>query len=175
MAFDGIPWLHGLSHPRLSGENVLYERRGLALIAVSMGVFLIALDITIVGVTGPMLSKGLGATATEIQWAFDAFTVVLGGFVVLGGGLAERYGRKGFLQIGTAVFCSRSSRFGVCPKPGNSECRSRHLRTGRNRARYLIFGPESVPIEIATCSFRRQKIGQAGWTPEWAAPFEAPL
>ena len=118
MAFDGIPWLHGLSHPRLYGEDALYERRWLALIAVSMGVFLIALDITIVGVTGPMLSKGLGATATEVQWAFDAFTVVLGGFVVLGGGLAERYGRKGFLQVGVLVFAAGAAISGFAPNPG---------------------------------------------------------
>jgi EmrB/QacA subfamily drug resistance transporter len=117
MAFDGMPWVHFLPHPRFPEDAAPYERRWSALIAVSLGVFLIALDITIVGVTAPTLSKGLGATATQIQWAFDAFTVVLGGFVVLGGGLAERYGRKGFLQSGILVFATGATISAYAPTP----------------------------------------------------------
>ena len=117
MAFDGIPWMHWLPHPRFPDDAGPYERRWLALIAVSMGVFLIALDITIVGVAAPTLSAGLGATATQIQWAFDAFTVVLGGFVVFGSGLAERYGRKGFLQVGILVFGLGAAISAYAPTP----------------------------------------------------------
>ena len=118
MAFDAIPWVHWLPHPRFPEDAASYQRRWSALIAVSLGVFLIALDITIVGVTAPTLSKGLGATATQIQWAFDAFTVVLGGFVVLGGGLAERYGRKGCLQAGILVFAMGATISAYAPTPG---------------------------------------------------------
>ncbi len=118
MAFDGVPWLHWLPHPRFADDETPFERRWIALIAVSIGVFLIALDITIVGVVGPMLSAGLGATATQIQWTFDAFTVVLGGFVVLGGGLAERYGRKGFLQIGILIFALGATISAYAARPG---------------------------------------------------------
>ena len=99
-----LKWL-----PRFPADGSPYRHRWWALVAVSLGVFLIALDITIVGVTAPLLSKGLGATATQIQWAFDAYTVVLAGFVVLGGGLAERYGRKAIMQIGTVVFAAGSA------------------------------------------------------------------
>ncbi len=81
------------------------------------GVFLIALDITIVGVTGPFLSAGLGATATQIQWAFDAYTVVLAGFVVLGAELAERFGRKGVMQMGLLVFAVGSAISAFAPDP----------------------------------------------------------
>jgi DHA2 family multidrug resistance protein-like MFS transporter len=115
---EGVPWLHWLPHPRLPADDTPYERRWLALVVVSLGVVLMALDITIIGVVGPTLSKGLGATATEIQWAFDAFTVVMGGFVVFGGGLAERYGRKGFLQIGIAVFAVGAAVSAFAPNPG---------------------------------------------------------
>jgi len=118
MAFDTVPWLRWLPHPRLPGDETLYPNRWLALFVVSTGVFLIALDITIVGVTAPYLSKGLGATATQIQWAFDAYTVALAGFVVLGGGLAERYGRKGFAQIGMLVFAAGSAVSAFAPSVG---------------------------------------------------------
>jgi EmrB/QacA subfamily drug resistance transporter len=104
MAFDTAHWLHWLPHPGLPAGEAPYPKRWLALFAVSMGVFLIALDITVVGVTAPLLSQALGATATQMQWAFDAYTVTLAGFVVLGGGLAERYGRKGSVQLGMLLF-----------------------------------------------------------------------
>ena len=109
MAFDIIHWLYWLPHPRMPDGDALFEKRWLALIAVSMGVFLIALDITVVGVTVPLLSRALGATATQVQWAFDAYTIALAGFVVLGGALAERYGRKGFVQLGLLVFGAGSA------------------------------------------------------------------
>lgn len=98
-----------MPHPRVPEGEGPYEHRWLALIVVSMGVFLMALDITVVGVAAPRLSEELKASATQIQWAFDSFTVVLAGFVVLGGGLAERYGRKGFVQLGMLVFAAGSA------------------------------------------------------------------
>jgi len=106
MAFDTVPWLHHLPHPQLLEDKTPYPQRWPALFVVSLGVFLIALDIAIIGVTAPKLSEALGATARQIQWAFDAYTVMLAGFVVFGGGLSERYGRKGAMQAGMLVFAA---------------------------------------------------------------------
>ena len=117
MAFDNVPWLRWLPHPHFPEDGVPYKYRWPATIVVSLGVFLIALDITIVGVTGPFLSAGLGATATQIQWAFDAYTVVLAGFVVLGAELAERFGRKGIMQLGLLVFAIGSAISAFAPDP----------------------------------------------------------
>jgi MFS family permease len=117
-AFDIVPWLRHLPHPRFPEDEALYPNRWPALFIASMGVFLIALDITIVGVTAPNLSKGLSATATQIQWAFDAYTVTLAGFVVIGSELAERYGRKGFVQIGMFVFAFGSAVSAFASSPG---------------------------------------------------------
>ena len=118
MAFDTVHWLHWLPHPHLRENEAPYPQRWLALFAVSMGVFLIALDITIVGVTAPQLSDALGATATQVQWAFDAYTVALAGFVVLGGALSERYGRKGSVQLGMLVFAGGAAVSAFAPTIG---------------------------------------------------------
>ena len=107
-----------IPQPRFPEGDAPYKHRGLALVAVSMGVFVAALDMSIVGIVGPALSKDLGATASEIQWAFDAFSVVMAGFVVLGGGLAERFGRKGFAQLGMLVFALGATVCAYAPNPG---------------------------------------------------------
>jgi EmrB/QacA subfamily drug resistance transporter len=118
MAFDTVPWLHRLPHPRFPEDETSYAYRWPVLYIVSLGVFLNALDVTIVGVTAPKLSTALGATATQVQWAFDAYTIALGGFVVLGGGLADRYGRKGFVQAGMLVFATGASVCAYAPSIG---------------------------------------------------------
>jgi MFS family permease len=86
-----------------------FARRWWTLPAISLGVFMIAVDLTIVGIAAPTIGTVLGATAAELQWMFDAFTVVLAASVLVGSGLAERYGRKGVFQIGVAVFALGSA------------------------------------------------------------------
>jgi len=106
MGFDMVHWLRWLPHPKLPPEGVPYPHRWIALGVISLGVFLVALDITIVGTILPSLGQDLHASVSGLQWVFDAFTVALAGFVVLGGALAERYGRKGWVQVGLLVFAS---------------------------------------------------------------------
>lgn len=114
MAFDSS-WMRRLPHPEMPQGGAPYPRRWPALMVISMGIFLIAFDITIVGIVAPSLTRALGASATDIQWTFDAFTVVMGGFVVLGSGLAERFGRRRFVQIGLLVFAIGSLLAGFAP------------------------------------------------------------
>src|SRR5204862_106759 len=46
----------------------------------------------------------LGASVSGLQWTVDAYTLVLAGFLVLGGSAADRFGRKRVFQCGLAVF-----------------------------------------------------------------------
>ena len=106
MAIDRPHWLLWVPHPQLPEDDEPYEKRWFALPAISLAVFLVAIDVSIVGIAAPSIIKELGATSSQIQWTFDAYTVTLAGFVVLGGALAERFGRKGTLQIGGALFAA---------------------------------------------------------------------
>lgn len=94
MAIDHPHWLLWLPHPQLPEDEKPYEKRWFALPAVSLSVFFIALDISIIGIIAPAIIKELGATSSQIQWSFDAYTVTLASFVVLGGALADRFGQQ---------------------------------------------------------------------------------
>ena len=118
MAIDRPHWLLWLPHPHLPEDDEPYEKRWLALPAISLAVFLVAIDVSIVGIAAPAIIKELGATSSQIQWTFDAYTVTLAGFVVLGGALAERFGRKGTLQIGGALFAAGATVSGVAGSVG---------------------------------------------------------
>ena len=118
MAFDSPHWLLWLPHPRLPEDDEPYPKRWIALPVISLAVFLIALDVTIVGIAAPAIIDQLGATSSEIQWSFDAYTVALAGFVVLGGALADRYGRKGVLQVGGLLFAAGATVSGLSDSVG---------------------------------------------------------
>ncbi len=105
MAVDRPHWLLLLPHPRTT-EGEPYARRWPALGALAIGVLIIAIDVTIVGIAAPSIVSALDATAAEVQWVFDAYTLVLAGCVLVGGGLGERYGRKGAFQSGLVVFAA---------------------------------------------------------------------
>lgn len=113
MAIDHPHWLLWLPHPQLPEDDEPYAKRWFALPVVSMAVFLVALDITIVGIAAPAIIKELGATSSQIQWTFDAYTVTFAGFVVLGGALADRFGRKGILQTGSVLFAAGAAISGL--------------------------------------------------------------
>ena len=71
-------------------------------------VFIIVVDGTIVNVALPTLVRELGATTSQLQWIVDAYVLVFAGLLMAAGSLGDRYGRKGVLQIGLAVFAATS-------------------------------------------------------------------
>ncbi|MEM8621641.1 MAG: MFS transporter [Actinomycetota bacterium] len=117
MAIEFPHWLHWIDRPRFEEGTEPYTRRWWALPAVALCVFTIGVDIAIVGIAGPTITTELNATAAELQWTFDSFTLVLAGFVLIGGGLAERFGRKGVLQAGLAIFAIGSLVAGFASDP----------------------------------------------------------
>ena len=68
--------------------------------------FISAVDMTIVNVALPDIAEDLNAGIGELQWVLDGFLVALAGLLLLGSGLADRFGRK-------RVFLSGMGGFGV--------------------------------------------------------------
>jgi EmrB/QacA subfamily drug resistance transporter len=81
-----------------------YDKRWWALGVLILSLFVISLDNTIMNVTLPTLVRDLGASATELQWIVDAYVLVFAGLLLTAGSLGDRFGRKGALTIGLALF-----------------------------------------------------------------------
>ena len=79
-----------------------------ALAVICLSVFVISVDATIVNVALPTLSRGLGADTAQLQWIVDAYTLVMSGLLLSAGSLGDRYGRRGCLSLGLALFAITS-------------------------------------------------------------------
>jgi EmrB/QacA subfamily drug resistance transporter len=79
-----------------------------ALAVICLGVFVISVDATIVNVALPTLSRELGADTAQLQWIVDAYTLVMSGLLLSAGSLSDRYGRRGWLSSGLALFAITS-------------------------------------------------------------------
>ena len=80
-----------------------------ALAVICLSVFVISVDATIVNVALPTLSRELDADTTQLQWIVDAYTLVMSGLLLSVGSLSDRYGRRGWLSAGLAVFAITSA------------------------------------------------------------------
>ena len=76
--------------------------RGLAVLCGAM--FVSAVDMTIVNVALPAISEELDAGVSELQWVLDGFLVAFAGLLLLGSGMADRFGRKRVFLSGMAAF-----------------------------------------------------------------------
>jgi EmrB/QacA subfamily drug resistance transporter len=79
-----------------------------ALTALCLAAFIISLDVTIVNVALPTLVRSLGASTAQLQWIVDAYSLVFAALVLAAGSVGDRYGRKGTLIVGLAVFAGSS-------------------------------------------------------------------
>ena len=80
-----------------------------ALAVICLSVFVISVDATIVNVALPTLSRDLGADTAQLQWIVDAYTLVMSGLLLSAGSLSDRYGRRGWLNSGLALFAITSA------------------------------------------------------------------
>jgi EmrB/QacA subfamily drug resistance transporter len=94
---------------RLTDPTVAHRRRWLTLLVLCLSLMVIGIDNTILNVAIPTLAKptsagGLGASASELQWIVDAYTIVFAGLLLTSGSLGDRFGRYRALTFGLIVF-----------------------------------------------------------------------
>ncbi|WP_328614441.1 MFS transporter [Amycolatopsis sp. NBC_00355] len=92
--------------------------RALVLATCCVSIVVVVMDISIVTVALPSIRRDLHASLAGQQWTIDAYTLVLAGFLVLAGSMADRFGRKRVFTIGLAVFGAGSLLCGLAPDIG---------------------------------------------------------
>lgn len=76
----------------------------LVLVIVCLAQFMVVLDATIVNVALPSIQADLELSPENLQWIVNSYTLVFGGFLLLGGRAADLLGRKRLFVAGLAIF-----------------------------------------------------------------------
>jgi len=93
------------------------ERKWWTLIAVSIGTFMLLLDITIVNVALPSIQSELKSSFSDLQWVVDAYALTLAALLLTTGSLADLYGRRIVFACGVALFSAASLLSGLATDP----------------------------------------------------------
>ncbi|MGY1633513.1 DHA2 family efflux MFS transporter permease subunit [Geodermatophilus sp. SYSU D01186] len=85
------------------------------LLATVLGSGMAFLDATVVSIALPAIGRDLGAGAAGLQWVVNAYTLTLAGFILLGGSLGDRFGRRRVFLVSVVVFTAASVLCGLAP------------------------------------------------------------
>src|ERR1700678_1636296 len=88
------------------------------LIVLAMAQFMVVLDFTIINVALPSIQAGLHIGPSTLQWLISGYAVSFGGLLLLGGRLADMFGRARMFRIGLVVFVLASVAGGAARGPG---------------------------------------------------------
>ncbi len=92
--------------------------RWLILVVACLAQFMVVLDATIVNVALPSIERGLHFAPADLQWVINAYTLVFGGFLMLGGRAADLLGRRRLFMAGIALFSIASLVNGLAQSSG---------------------------------------------------------
>ena len=83
-------------------------RKWFTLAAVSFGLFMIMLDNTVVNVALPAIQSDLEADLSELQWVVTGYALTFAALMLIGGKVADAYGRRLIFVVGIAIFTTAS-------------------------------------------------------------------
>jgi EmrB/QacA subfamily drug resistance transporter len=93
-------------------------KRWAALAVLAVAQFMVVLDASIVNVALPSIQRDLGFSESSLQWVVNAYTLVFGGFLLLGGRAADLFGRRRVFIVGLALFSVASLAGGFATTSG---------------------------------------------------------
>src|SRR5215831_13927126 len=100
-------------------DSALSQRRKwLTLVATVVGSSMALLDGSVVNIALPAIQRALHADAAATQWIVNAYLLLLGALVLIGGSAADLYGRRRVFVLGVAAFIVASIACGLSPNNG---------------------------------------------------------
>jgi EmrB/QacA subfamily drug resistance transporter len=147
-----------LATPPLATSSFLATRRGKLVLAFLCAVaFLDFLDTSIVNVALPSIARDLHFSVQNLQWVLSGYIVTYGGFLLLGGRLADLLGRRLILMTGTALFGLASLAGGLAQDSG--------LLVGARLAQGLgaaLMSPAALSMLTTTFSYGTDRVKALG-------------
>lgn len=92
------------TQPKIQPVETTKIQRRIILFVVALALMMVVSAVSGLNVALPDIAKATGASQTQLQWIVDAYTMVFAGLLLFAGALGDRYGRKGILQCGLAIF-----------------------------------------------------------------------
>ena len=108
------------SAPLAPSSKPQATNRWLVLVIACLAQFMVVLDATVVNVALPSIQRGLHFSASNLQWVVNAYTLVFGGFLLLGGRAADLLGRKRLFVAGVVAVLGRVA--AQRPRPDLRRC-----------------------------------------------------
>ena len=102
----------------MSSASKPMDRRWLALVLLAAAQFVVVLDASIVNVALPSIGRDLSFSQDDLSWVINAYTLTFGGFLLLGGRLADLLGRRRLFMIGLGLFAVASFAGGIAQSAG---------------------------------------------------------
>jgi EmrB/QacA subfamily drug resistance transporter len=93
------------------------ERKWWTLIAVSVAIFMLLLDITVVNVALPSIQHALHSSFADLQWVVNAYALTLAAFLLTAGAVSDLIGRRRVFVAGLVVFTLSSAVCGLSTSP----------------------------------------------------------
>ena len=89
------------------------RRKWYILAAICVAQFMVVLDVAVVNVALPSIRSDLHFSVESLQWVLSAYAIFFGGFLLLGGRLADVFGRRRLFMIGLVLFSGASLACGL--------------------------------------------------------------
>ena len=133
-------------------------RKWFTLAAVSFGLFMIMLDNTVVNVALPAIQSDLGADLSELQWVVAGYALTFAALMLIGGKVADAYGRRLIFVVGIGVFTSASLWCGLADS--SDELIAARVLQGAGAA---LMNPATLSIIAATFPARERGTAIGIW------------
>lgn len=88
------------------------------LVLLCIAQFMVILDVTVVNVALPSIGRALEFAPSDLDWVVTAYVLMTGGLLLLGGRMADLFGRKLMFLIGITLFTGASLASGLAPTTG---------------------------------------------------------
>lgn len=107
-----------MTDPTPATDRSADPRRWKALAVLALIQFMLILDVTVVNIALPSIKPDLGFSQSGLAWVVDGYVLTAGGLLLLGGRMADVFGRRRLFLLGVGLFAAASAACGAAVDPG---------------------------------------------------------